>query len=61
MQDRLRHEVDSLRLMHAACPTHTPEVYDYDAAMCALAMQYLAPPHEVCFCSNRNVWHTRVG
>eukprot|EP00892_Ulva_mutabilis_P010052 jgi/Ulvmu1/7419/UM036_0079.1 len=46
-QERLRVEVDSLRLLHSACPQHVPDVYMFDSAKFIISMQYLAPPHVV--------------
>ena len=46
-QDRLRYEAESLREMHRHCPAHVPQLFDYDAAMFTLTMQFLAPPHVV--------------
>jgi 5-methylthioribose kinase len=47
VQERLRFEAESLLAMHAVCPAHVVELYDYDAPMATLAMQYLPPPHAV--------------
>lgn len=47
MQERLRYEAESLQEMHRCCPAHVPELYDFDAPMFTLSMQFLAPPHVV--------------
>ncbi|KAL4457683.1 hypothetical protein ABPG75_012548 [Micractinium tetrahymenae] len=44
-QDRVRIEAEALAAEAAHCPQHVPAVYTYDARMCIIAMQYLAPPH----------------
>ncbi|PRW55925.1 translation initiation factor fusion with methylthioribose kinase [Chlorella sorokiniana] len=44
-QDRVRIEAEALVAEAAHCPQHVPAVFHYDARMCIIAMQYLAPPH----------------
>lgn len=29
------------------CPEHVPEVYEYDAATSVIAMELVAPPHQI--------------
>jgi len=46
-QERLKSEVEAMRLEAEWCPAHVPVIYDYDAAESVMVMQYLAPPHTI--------------
>lgn len=46
-QERCEYEAKALQKCHELCPEHTPQVFLFDKPMCAIAMQFLPPPHAI--------------